>query len=142
MTTRKGRARDGFSFSTRYRQGHNSIAMRTPFFDAPIETKADLLPRWLLQPAEPKAPIRRPIRDTYPRDMDLPVPVMTAAEIAASKLARWQREPRVRDLYDLHHLLADIDDAAPVAAMWSSSATRRQPTRSSLPPSRGGRHWF
>ena len=62
--------------------------MSTPFFDEPIEAKADLLPRWLLQRPEPKPPTHRPIRDAYRSGMDLPVPVMSAAEVVAAKLAR------------------------------------------------------
>ena len=60
----------------------------------------------------------RPIHDFYDTDVTQRVPVMTIDEIAAEKLARWQRRPTVRDLYDLTHMRPLIGNTAEVCEMY------------------------
>ncbi|MDE0666005.1 MAG: nucleotidyl transferase AbiEii/AbiGii toxin family protein [Acidimicrobiaceae bacterium] len=97
---------------------HSRVRIDVPFIAEPLSVACDFAPSVPIQQPVMARLLPRPMHGHYGSDVTCAVPVMTPDETAAEKLARWQRRPTVRDLYDLTSLRPVIEDPAAVCEMY------------------------
>ena len=115
-----GMAFPHFEFAVDERRGHYTAYAATdllPSGEMP-QAKMDFSTRGLWLPPDRLSLTPTPVHAAYPFDTTFTVPVMRVDENVAEKLGRWQREPLIRDLYDLAALSTSINDPQLVTQMW------------------------
>ena len=114
-----GMAFPHFEFTAHERRGHYSLGVASDLLDeGTIRVKMDFSTRGLWLPAESRSLIPTPLHAAYPFDTTTRFPVIAVDENLAEKLGRWQRQPLMRDLYDIAALSTRVDDAQVVTEMW------------------------
>jgi len=100
-----------FEFTVHERRGHYTAHVASDLVPAsqPLRAKIDFSTRGLWLPPEPLRLMPTPVHAAYPFDTGFVVPAMRVDENVAEKLGRWQREPLIRDLYDLAALSTRIE---------------------------------
>lgn len=114
-----GMAFPHFEFTAHERRGHYTLGVASDLLDeGGMRVKMDFSTRGLWLPAQPRPPIPTPVHAAYPFDPTVEIPVISVDENLAEKLGRWQRQPLMRDLYDLAALSTRVDNPQLVATMW------------------------
>ena len=131
---------DDFAFTVTERRGHHGLAIETPLMGGVLEAKMDFSERPVILPTQALLPVRTPLQQTYPFEVDQRIPLMHLDENVAEKLSRWQSRPLVRDLYDLARVGREVGNIGRLAELyvlkshvnWSQSPPNRrsqQPAR-------------
>ena len=115
-----GMAFPNFGFAVQERRGHYSIDVTTDLLPGGggIKAKMDFSTRGLWLPARGRRLVRTPLHDAYSFDTGVAIPVVNLDENVAEKLGRWQRDPLIRDLYDLAVLSGRVSDPQLITKMW------------------------
>ncbi len=108
-----------FNFTMRERRGHYLLEIESDLFpDGRYGAKMDFSERGLWLPAQRLAAVPAPLHEEYDFDARIPTPIMHLEENLSEKLGRWQRDPLVRDLYDLAALCGRSEAPGFMARLW------------------------